>query len=372
MAELAHQHVPKAGDFVANESRSAVLTVAVELSVAHINRGGAARLTAAPGGADPGWVGPPVEIGLSGNQSDSRLARIVDFAAGRIVSRRPVTERAYSGLATSKAEVTFVHNYPGGVNAAKGDGPIVLYLHNDVLRSYGRRELTRLDYHLDAVVAVSADLASRVPSLRAPIIVQNNGVSHQIFYPSHVESHERLRVAFLGRLVPEKGVHVMIAAANILREMKIDWYVVGSGTVSPRGELSAYERRLNRKVHESRASITPIRNMPRRDLPAFLRSIDVLCIPSLWADPCPLTVGEGMASGLAVVASRVGGIPEFAGAGSALVRPGCAEDIATFIESLDADRAQLAAWKGRAIARSAEVGWDDTLDSLVGSLNRVL
>jgi glycosyltransferase involved in cell wall biosynthesis len=42
----------------------------------------------------------------------------------------------------------------------------------------------------------------------------------------------------------------------------------------------------------------------------FLNSIDLLAVPSLWNDPCPLVVAEAILTGVPVIASRRGGIPE--------------------------------------------------------------
>jgi glycosyltransferase involved in cell wall biosynthesis len=42
----------------------------------------------------------------------------------------------------------------------------------------------------------------------------------------------------------------------------------------------------------------------------FFRSIDVMIIPSIWEDPCPMVIGESFAYARSVVGARRGGIPE--------------------------------------------------------------
>ena len=42
----------------------------------------------------------------------------------------------------------------------------------------------------------------------------------------------------------------------------------------------------------------------------YLSCSDLYIIPSLWEDPCPLSCIEGMASGLPLIVTRSGGIPE--------------------------------------------------------------
>ena len=42
----------------------------------------------------------------------------------------------------------------------------------------------------------------------------------------------------------------------------------------------------------------------------FLAEVDVLVVPSLWNDPCPLVIIEAFAQGVPVIGSNRGGIPE--------------------------------------------------------------
>jgi glycosyltransferase involved in cell wall biosynthesis len=47
------------------------------------------------------------------------------------------------------------------------------------------------------------------------------------------------------------------------------------------------------------------------DISSYLASADVIVIPSVWQEPAGLLVIESMACGRPVVATRVGGIPEY-------------------------------------------------------------
>ncbi len=50
---------------------------------------------------------------------------------------------------------------------------------------------------------------------------------------------------------------------------------------------------------------------PRRHVEAFMQASDCLICPSVWAEAVGLVNLEAMASGLPVIASRIGGIPEY-------------------------------------------------------------
>ena len=97
----------------------------------------------------------------------------------------------------------------------------------------------------------------------------------------------------------------------------------------------------------------------RSAIPDLLRSADVLVVPSRWAEPSGLTVGEGLASGLPVIASRVGGIPEVLGSAGILVEPDDALALAGEIRRLASEpelRASMGA-EARAWAESHDWAW---------------
>ena len=122
-------------------------------------------------------------------------------------------------------------------------------------------------------------------------------VSHR---PSRTES--RLRLGFLGRLLPTKGLDELLSVCVSLPTEGWTLAVAGSGPAD-------YEERLQRYRHPN------ISFLGRVDSAAFLRDVDVLVVPSLWNEPMPLVVTEALSAGVPVVASAIGGIPEVIGPG---------------------------------------------------------
>src|SRR5262249_42784933 len=103
--------------------------------------------------------------------------------------------------------------------------------------------------------------------------------------------------------------------------------------------------------------------IPHDFVPQALASIDVLVVPSIWAENSPLVIGEAFLAGLPVVASRIGGIPEIVadGRNGLLFEPGDASDLARSLTRLltepgllDRLRAGAAATDVRSIATDAE------------------
>ncbi len=155
-------------------------------------------------------------------------------------------------------------------------------------------------------------------------------------------------VGFLGRLVPEKGVDVFMAALDRLRS---PWraLIVGNGPLEPR--VAAWSRR-----HPGRVKV--IGGAAHGDVPKYLNAVDVLCAPSQtterWREQFGRMLTEAFASGVAVVASRSGEIPHVVADAGVLVAERDLDGWVAAIERLAADegrRAELGR-RGRARAES--------------------
>ena len=112
-------------------------------------------------------------------------------------------------------------------------------------------------------------------------------------------------VGFAGRLVPKKGVDVLIEAMTILarRLPQVRLIVAGDGPERPR---------LERQVRAAgiEASVAFLGHLDAAALQRALAPAWVQSVPSRWDEPFGLVAAEAMMRGTAVVASDAGGLAE--------------------------------------------------------------
>lgn len=113
-----------------------------------------------------------------------------------------------------------------------------------------------------------------------------------------------LRIGFIGRLEPYKGVHVLLdAMARIARDVPVRLLIAGSGTELPYLHQVAAKGQADPRVE----FLGPISH---HEVPDFLQRLDVLAVPSNYMETGPLVVLEGFAFGLPVMGADLGGISE--------------------------------------------------------------
>jgi glycosyltransferase involved in cell wall biosynthesis len=165
--------------------------------------------------------------------------------------------------------------------------------------------LQRISYAFaHRIVANAAAVAARLRSEgvgQSRITVVPNGLDVQQYRPRELSARLR-RVAMVANLRPGKGHDTLVAAAAIVMRRFPDAHfdLIGDGTERQRLERTVEARDLTRAFTFSGHV---------EDVPSRLAAADVFTLPS-DSEAFPNAVLEGMAAGLPVVASAVGGIRE--------------------------------------------------------------
>ncbi|MDP2933013.1 MAG: glycosyltransferase family 4 protein [bacterium] len=133
----------------------------------------------------------------------------------------------------------------------------------------------------------------------------------------------QITLGYLGRLTPEKGVGVLIQASVLL---KTPHNILIGGTGPNEQALKELTRKL--RVADKVNFLGSV-----SDKTSFFREIDILIVPSILAESFGLVITEAMAAGVAVIASRIGGIPEIIQnkKNGLLVEPGSPDELSKAI-----------------------------------------
>jgi len=224
----------------------------------------------------------------------------------------------------------------------------------DMNRKVGLYEMfDKFILHLffNKVVCVSASVLPRLPARKKRVIA--NGIELDRFRPDeHLRAAMRRQlpageheivIGSVGRFSKEKNQMLLLKAVfPLMRQYKIMVMLVGDGET-----LEALTRYVGDRHIEDRVIFTGIVQEPAR----LYQALDIFVLPSL-TEGVPLTLLEAMASGVAVVATRVGGIPDIIrdGQNGLMIQSGDRDGLQAILEKLIRD-----AGYRRKMARS---GWE--------------
>jgi glycosyltransferase involved in cell wall biosynthesis len=228
----------------------------------------------------------------------------------------------------------------GRLAGAFAGRPIVSTLHNTDRDAPWRRALSRATAPLaDRVVAVSDAVAAWARQAGVPerqLVVIHDGVDLDRFGP-WIGGERLLGV---GRLVPQKGFDVLVKAA---RRLGVGLDIAGEGPLA--SSLQAPGVRLLGPVD---------------DVPALLSRAAAVVVPSRW-EGFGMVALEGMAAGVPVVASAVGGLVEVVGDAGLLVPPDDPDALAVAIGRVLSDPGLRSELSARGRARAARFSLESTV-----------
>ncbi|HEX3239245.1 MAG TPA: glycosyltransferase family 4 protein [Solirubrobacterales bacterium] len=311
-----------------------------------------------------------VSLRYLGIDGDWRLRRLLEPVERRLGSRLPLfatraffplyVRRVAALLAERPPDVVHVHNLLGAVPVLRRALPrarIVLHLHAEWLGLLPRRLSLGPARAADAIVGPSryvVDAAARaLPELAGRIAVAPNGVDTALFTPAAEGERESARIIAVGRISPEKGIHVLLDAFGRLLERlpQARLALVGKEALTPPELLVGLS---DEPAVQALSRFYPgpyLEPLLQRAGPAVGAAVDLvgevghtataaeyrrsaLVVNSSLSESFGLSAIEGMASGLPVVATRAGGLPETVedGVTGLLVEPGDAVALAAAME----------------------------------------
>jgi glycosyltransferase involved in cell wall biosynthesis len=247
------------------------------------------------------------------------------------------------------------------------------YYHLQALEPLARGIMRRIYQRCDAILAPADSMAAVLHAQRMSrdISIWTRGVDREQFNPGRRDmdwrrslgiEDDELAIAFLGRIVMEKGLDVFSDAVDVLAERKVRHRVVVIGEGPARGW---FENRL--------PSALFVGHQVGNDLARALASTDVFFNPSITEAFGNVTL-EAMACALPVVAAAATGTTTLVrnGENGVLVQPGDAEGFADALENYARDPALRSRHGAAGLAYAETQDWDRINSVVLKTYQRVI
>lgn len=230
-------------------------------------------------------------------------------------------------------DILVVHNRPTYISQLRRQlgrySKIILYEHNhninDMLSDKrGRRVLDQCDMVIElSEYSKKYDIGTRYPDQLYKACVVNNGVDAQRFVPfwEARSARDDLRtslglqgkkvILFSGAIRERKGVHTVVEAmVRVLAQHPDTVLLIAGGSAQNTEAKDKFSKKLYKKAKKHGDAIRFLGFIPHDEMHKYYQAADIYCAPSVWDEPFGLVMLEAMATGLPVVSSKRGGIPE--------------------------------------------------------------
>jgi len=153
-------------------------------------------------------------------------------------------------------------------------------------------------------------------------------------YDLRFKNKKKLKILFVGRLEEEKGIWELLEAFKSIRNQNLRLTIVGDGSQAGKIKEWLGSNRLS-------DSISLLGNLSYQEMPQVYHQADIFILPSKpkldWQEQFGMVLVEAMASGVPIIASKTGAIPEVLGNAGLLVDAGDESQLVRGLERLIKD-----------------------------------
>ncbi len=125
--------------------------------------------------------------------------------------------------------------------------------------------------------------------------------------PAHYNGEGYLKILYMGRVVAEKGLKVLLQAVRSMDPARVEMHVYGPAGLKG----SAVYLEECRAMSAAAPNIRFYPRIPVSEVPAVMRQYHLLCLPSIGNEMAPLVIQEALEAGLPVLGSDLPAISEW-------------------------------------------------------------
>lgn len=205
------------------------------------------------------------------------------------------------------------------------------HCHNELPGTYGCNEIIK---DTNTVLCVSDYIARNFKKVTGisdkKLKVLRNGIDYDRFSKEvdddtikslkekyDIKNNEKV-LLFTGRITWEKGVKELIESLKNLKYENYKLLILGS-VLNDIKIKTTYQEEIEKLVEEMKEKVIFTGFVNYNEISNYYALADIAILPSVCEDAAPLTVIEALVSGLPIITTKSGGIPEYAKDGSAIV-----------------------------------------------------
>lgn len=220
-------------------------------------------------------------------------------------------------------DMLLIENRPGYALKISRDlgAKVVVHLHNDFMNA-DTPSAKEIYKRTDKVICISEYIRGKVRTIYnsdSKCSTVLNGINLKAFTKPKTTIQRtdfRLKdddfvLVFSGRVIPAKGIRSLILAMNELKDYpNIKLMIIGGSFYGNEARKTPFIEELIKLSWDVRQQIIFTGFKPYQEIPSLLSLADIAVLPSVWEEPLGLTCIEAMATGLPVITTNQGGIPE--------------------------------------------------------------
>ncbi len=216
-------------------------------------------------------------------------------------------------------------------NYLKYAGRYYYHCHNEFPGTYGCSKIIR---NTEKIICVSNFIANSISNLMNmpsdKFVVLRNCIDVNRFSNDlNINEKRKLRekygikenekiLLFTGRITPEKGVKELVESLKNVKNKNYKLLILGSA-LNELETKTKYQEQIENIVKTISNKVIFTGFIKYEEINKFYSIADIAVLPSIWDDPAPLTIIESLVSGLPIITTNSGGIPEYATNGAAII-----------------------------------------------------
>lgn len=157
--------------------------------------------------------------------------------------------------------------------------------------------------YVNMFISPSKFLLNKMAELGIPkekMVYLDYGFNYEYFSDYKKKPSEKIRFGYIGRIIPTKGVHLIIDAFNRITDENTELFIYGSSSNVPYLESRSTNQNIHFKGYYNNWEIAKV-----------LAEIDILIVPSIWFENSPLVIHEASLARIPVIATDLGGMAEY-------------------------------------------------------------